>query len=331
MKLRTPLEFVEAIKLVRPYADGFTATDGYDIRSLNRIKLKPKARPRRRVDKVTGEVFETKEYTPREINAVLSYAKRKKLQRYFDVINFNMAEPHIVKRPRNKKRLRSLQEFSQHEDYPKDLKVAFLPAAHGAKKTKLVWKGDVLKKIIQNGITRYTINFDKKRFVQDPEKEIDAALNQTSSKYFMVQAGKHVIYKSGGPANLVKKEILNLQGRYGADKFDPNDPNSHHFGNWLNGIIGFDISEDYDIDAQMEMRDFIVEYRKERYSELEFREKMRQLLRTQENAIKTSNNTFATRPVRANAKKRAKSLSRERVKMQINFARAKKGLPPRVW
>lgn len=301
MRLRTPLETVEAIRLVRRFAKGFRAKDGFDIRSI--------------------KAFGRKAITP---------YKRKKLQRYFDVVNFNQAEPHIIKRPRNKKRLRSLQEFSQHEDYPKDLNVAFVPIAVEADSAKIIWKNNKVKKVIQEGYARYTIDFNKKQFVSNPAKEIDRALATTDSKYFFTQAGKHVIYQKGGSAKDIKKEVLALMNKYGDDRFDSKDTNSHYYGNWLNGIIGFNF-DDSSIDKTMQFRDYIVEYRNERYSERSFRDEMRSLLRNQQTAIENSKLKHKPKKYRSNQKKKAKQISRQRVEMQINHERAKRGKAARIF
>ena len=88
--------FSEAVKTLRKFADGFGAADGYDIRQ--------------------------------GYQGLSPYQKRK-LRQYISVVEEQTARPFKVVRPRNKKRLRALQDFSQQEKNLKGLKVAFVPVS----------------------------------------------------------------------------------------------------------------------------------------------------------------------------------------------------------
>ena len=298
MKIKTALETKAALKLVRRYVPGeFAASNGFDLR---------------------------------KISSGLPKKHLTKLQRYFDIINFKQTEPHIIVRPGkrnrtytnkngevirtvkdlNRKKIRSLQQFAQHEDYPSGLKIVFLPASLESNDVEIIWNKNKVEKVIQSGQTRYSIDFNKNLLLTDTENEIAKALNATDATHFMIQAGKHLIYNAASIKSSVSGNVVALMNNYSAENHDPDDTNSHYYGNWLNGVVG------WRFDNIHEGRKFITGYTKERES----------LLQRRYDERKDLKNVYAK--ARRDEKRVIESKERKSTLKTINENRKKRGLKP---
>lgn len=275
-QLKTPLELSMTIKSLRRVADGFNANDGYDLRKIAKQGRK----------------------------ALTNY-KYRKLKRFWNIVRETTRRPYVIKRPRKASRLRTLQEVSQHQDFPKGLKVAFLPADPDMR-TEIKWnKKDQITKLIQhttegNKIVRYDLPFDRVALATDPIKEISRILNMSNAEQFIIMSGEHLMFNEGGPRSYVKKRVIDLMNKYDVDKHDcdPDDPNSSYFGNWLHGVVGFEFKNILDF------QDYRSEYAREINKQKDLRSR--------------------------NRNKRIKALSRERRRLldKMNTIRAKQGKAP---
>lgn len=241
-----PSQIAEAVKIVRRYASGFTAADGFDIRSLRAGKK-------------------------------LSRYKREKLQRYYQVIREGLARPHVIMKPRNKTRLLAVQKAAGHQDYPKDLKVAFYPSMSDVKPV-FNRKNEFIYAINREGLVRYEIPLDPFAYVTDPDAEIDRIIKATPAQYFEIRNGENTLKESYTKHDL-KAAIDRLTARYTVIT-DPTDyydidlemekyelaqqmledadqteidqaadamrafkfgteVDSGHWGNWLTGVVGY--------------------------------------------------------------------------------------------
>lgn len=203
---KSPREVAQAVRIIRRYADGFGAKDGFDLRALSKQGSK-----------------------------ALTKSQRQKLYRYFNTIAELESRPHQIIRPRNKKRLRAMQEFSRHTDFPKDLKVAFYPTEG---KVKIRWSGNRPTQAVRldTGEIITSLFFNMRQLVTNPDREIANTLGKANDdSFFYIMAGEHMIRRAFDKSG-VTREILILMERYSGDHEDPNDPNSSFFGNWMLGL-----------------------------------------------------------------------------------------------
>jgi hypothetical protein len=208
------------LRVVRKYAKGFTAADGFDIRSINAGKK-------------------------------LTRYKREKLQRYYQVIREGLARPHVVMRPRNKQRLLSVQKASGHQDFPKDLKVAFYPSMSDVK-PKFNKKNEFLYATNSEGLQRFEIPIDPIAYIQDPDAEIQRIMDATPAQFFEIRAGENHLKQSYNRRDLANG-VARLTARYVAVDFEPDtdyDELADEFadelardagmwGHWLTGVTAY--------------------------------------------------------------------------------------------
>jgi hypothetical protein len=193
----------ETGKRMGKFADGFDAKDGYDLR---------------RVD----------EWTP---------AQKAAVTRLYRHVNHLAARPFKIYKTKNKKRLRSVQEFSQHEYYPKKLKVAFVPVGDPSDKIKIKVRGDVVS-MKEKNVLISKIPLDSKELLRDPKATIEMAIANRPEKSFAIQAGKYEIQGTHSRSQIAD-EVLKLMNKYSADRFDKNNSSSHYFGNWMGGLVAY--------------------------------------------------------------------------------------------
>jgi len=213
-KINSEAEYKAAIKLVRHFADGFKGADGYDLRHHYKD---------------------------------VSQYKRKKLQRYYELIHDLTSRTHEVKRPRNKKRLRSLQEFARHPEFPKGLKVAFLPSADPDDKQKIIYdkKTQKVKRVIEKGtIVRREVPFDHDLLIEDPSAAVQEVINKAKGKRYLIQAGEFDIPSLlSSDHRTLLDNVTKLMNKYGATDHNPDDSNSSYYENWMHGVISYDFIE----------------------------------------------------------------------------------------
>lgn len=224
-------EYIEAVKALRHgiedpitgektdrLADGFDARDGYDIRKFH-------------------------DWTP---------AQKARVTKLYNLVDQLSARPFYIYRARKPENLRLMQEVSQHEQFPKELKVAFLPSPARIKpKIRITKKRQVVIK--QGNITRRAVTFEElgitsEQVAMDPKWATKKAIEEVTGKHFQIKAGKYLIPQVYGRGYLPRKVAM-LVERYGADTYDPDDPSSSYFGNWLGGFESYDWERktDYDV------------------------------------------------------------------------------------
>lgn len=237
MTLKNPLDLSLAIKECRLYADGFDAKSGYDLRAVKKRGLK-----------------------------ALTPYQRRKLNRYYDIIRESTRRPHVKIKDKNKRRLRELQEYAQHQDFPQGLKFAFIPA-NPNDSFNIEWDGDKIKHVKQGGTIRKKYDFDLQRIMRGVEREFNRVVgeNPPKNEFFMVQAGEHLIYDEALQKNSVIKKIKKLMEKYNARDFDAQDKNSKYYKNWMGGLVGIQAPT---IKASMS---HITKWRKEIKEQKEFR------------------------------------------------------------
>lgn len=218
--------YIDAVKLLRrgyydsdrerysgKFADGFEARDGFDLRHVD-------------------------EWTT---------AQKAEVTRLYHQVDALMARPFKVVRPRKPENLRRLQKASQHPRHSGKLKVAFVPVARPGedaevkihKATRAHPKGRVT--IRERGVDREPVTFDDAGIsFTDLENNTAGAMRELTKQFpgklYVPMAGEYEI-KNGRDAEGIADLIRKLMNEYGtANGHKPNDPNSHHYKNWLFGV-----------------------------------------------------------------------------------------------
>lgn len=224
-------EYIDAVKALRhgvedpitgestgKLADGFEARDGYDLRRFD-------------------------EWTP---------AQKAKVTKLYNLVDHLTARPFYVYRGRKPENIRLMQEVAQHEEFPKELKVAFLPSPAKIKpKIRITKKREVVIKqgrITRRAVVLENVGLTPEDFALDPKGATKQALEELEpGKAYQIKMGKY-LSKNAYSKGYLPKKVAMLVEKYGADNYDPTDPSSSYFGNWLMGfeVYQFDRREDFD-------------------------------------------------------------------------------------
>ena len=211
-------------KLVRPFAKAFKASEGY------------------RLDDIDN-------WTP---------AKKRKLTKYYKKAIMLASKQFEMYHSNDDESMAKMRELSNQKGYP-EFNQVFYPAPAGSsihfdKKT-----GSAKAVGLRSTSTRFywdQFGITSEELAADPVAVVKAVIAQTGNgkRRFSINAGEHsigkgvpLLYTQNAAANAVKR----LVEKYGADKEDPEDPNSHYFGNWLDGL------EAWDFDTRQDEQRFI--------------------------------------------------------------------------
>jgi len=209
------------------YADGFDPASGYDLRRFN-------------------------EWTP---------AQKARITKAFKVVDSLASRPYQIYKTTNKKRLNKVQRASQHETFPKWLKVAFVPTNGQREKVRVRITKRGIVKFKQGSVNRQTINFQDYGYTLedvalDPVAVTQNVVSQVKATRYKIQAGEHEVNRgkslgvrpgNSWPGERITAMVQRMVNYYSADKYDPEDSNSSYFGNWLFGLVAynFDVFDDY--------------------------------------------------------------------------------------
>lgn len=140
--------------------DGFSAADGFDLRSVSN-------------------------WTP---------GQKAKITRYYNEISELLARPVEVYKPRRKDHLKTAQQYAQHEKPLKGLKAALIPV-YGKKKPKITFNKKGKIRVAYNGSVRTLINLSPEQIITDLRGELRSEVerNAPHADTFLVQAGKYEI------------------------------------------------------------------------------------------------------------------------------------------
>jgi len=165
---------------------------------------------------------------------------KAKINKYFEAINAIEARPNKVYRSKNKKRVKDVQEFGRNgfEKLP-GIKVAFYEST-AANPIKLRFDKKGIHAHGEFFDIRY-VPFHLQKLLDNPEKEIDRALNSDGSKgakFFRVAVGDGGQYSIASPAS--RDQVQNVVGDL-MKKYVKNDsdgkPKNNYWGNWLHGLL----------------------------------------------------------------------------------------------
>lgn len=219
----TRQEYIEAVKALRhgledpitgkstgKLATGFEARDGYDLRKFD-------------------------DWTP---------AQKAKVTKLYNLADHLASRPFYIYRGRKPENIRLMQEVAQHEQFPKELKVAFLPSPARVKpKIRITKKREVIIKqgrITRRAVTLKDAGLTPEDFALDPKASTKQAIDYLErGKRYQIKAGKYLIPNTYD-AKYLPVAVAKLVQRYGTDNYDSTDPSSSYFGNWLTGFEVYD-------------------------------------------------------------------------------------------
>jgi hypothetical protein len=193
------------VKKMRPYfGDLFKAKSGFDLR-------KPDS------------------WTP---------AQKAKVTKYWQVIAPQAARDHEPRYYKNKENLEAAILYTQQERPLPGQKAALYALTPGETLTVKVRKGRV--KARRNSVEVDKVYFDPDLLLADPIAAGREALAELEgARLFKLMFGPHESRGTFKSPEAVLNAMAFFIGRYGDDEYDSDDPFSHHYGNWLGGIIGY--------------------------------------------------------------------------------------------
>lgn len=187
-----------------------------------------------------------------DLRSPLTSAAKAKISRYYNYIDKLTVRQHQVYRTTNKDNLRAVQRFAQHD--PKrygQIKVAFVPNA-GTERMKLTIGKDGRVRGTTGNIAQIEIPLDAEELAQADEDGtledyIDSVIDDAPpAKRYVVQAGEFEV-PSARSRGFITEYVADLMRRYDASKFNPDDKNSHYYGNWMFGLIGYNFHNQDDL------------------------------------------------------------------------------------
>ena len=179
-----------------------------------------------------------------DLRKELTPYQKTKIKKYYDEVQALTARPFQVYRPRKKANLKKVQEFAQHENHLKGLKVAFVPTNGKDKaKIKITKKGEVFA--TTDHITTRYIKLDTFDLMDDPITHVNNAIKKDKqAKRFSVLAGRYEIPVTLGRGQ-VAEYVANL-----TEKYKTEEANNFH-GNWLHGLAAHHFHDQDDFSTYM--------------------------------------------------------------------------------
>lgn len=188
-----------------------------------------------------------------DLRKPLASAQKAKINKYYDYIQKLTIRPHQVFRARTDKKLRAVQRFAQHDSHHRELRVAFVPNAGSERmRISVTKRGEVRGRT--GHIRVFEIPLDHMKLVTEGRSYIQRKINEGPDvQRYVIQAG--AFENVGAYAKpFIVDEVLKKMERYGSDKYDADDPNSHYFGNWLFGLNGYRFRRQEELMAYREAR-----------------------------------------------------------------------------
>lgn len=215
----------DALPGLRSIVDGFMPSDGYDLRYIDSWPA----------------------------------SKKRRIQRWYERVHLLEAQERRIVRPRSKQNLKKLID-AFHGDVPsKGFKVAFVPYVDpiglpGAKKKKPAIR------FLKSGIAvdtgayrRMFIPFDKEALVMDTDSEMQRVFDEMpDAEVFYIQTGEFQTLNATYPEAITRKVKQWMQQYDGVSPLprgsgnSSDDPASHHYKYWLNGVVGFEFNKRID-------------------------------------------------------------------------------------
>jgi hypothetical protein len=185
-----------------------------------------------------------------DLRKPLSSAAKAQISRYYGYIQKLAVREHQVYRSRNLDNLRAVQRFAQHDPkrFPR-LTVAFVPN-NGKERMQLRIDAQGRVHGKTSSIAQVEVPFDPLELMAAHEagkarEYIEAAIvAAVPAKRYVVMAGEFEV-PSARPRNIIADYVVDLMGRYSQGE---DDKNSHHYKNWMFGLIGYNFHAQAQLD-----------------------------------------------------------------------------------
>jgi len=165
-------------------------------------------------------------------------AQKAKVTRYWQVIAPQAARTHKARYYKNKENLEAAILYTQQERPLPGQKAALYAVSPGETLQVKVRKGRVRAR--RNSVDVKKVWFDPDEMLEDPVAAAQEALDQLEgAKLYKLMFGPHESRGTFKTPDSVINAMAFFIGRYGDDEYDSEDPFSHHYGNWLGGVIGY--------------------------------------------------------------------------------------------
>lgn len=176
-----------------------------------------------------------------DLRKPLTKHQKRRIKTYFDEIDALTARPYHAYRPKDKARLRTAQEYAQHEKRLPGLKVAFIPT-NGVEKPKIRFtKSGELIAETKHIRTRF-LEFDELALIEDAKAHTNDVISQDPiAKSFTILAGRYEI-----PNSYSRERVGEWVAKF-AEKYGNQDLNNY-FGNWMVGLSAHHFKEQADFD-----------------------------------------------------------------------------------
>lgn len=259
--LQSADDFKQALKLIRKYADGFTPSRGYDLRSIQ---------------------------SPGD----LSPYRKKRIREYYESIRAITSQPHITKKPRTKKNLDIAWQASLNVPRLPAIKKVIIPVPKNTD-AKIVYRGKGKNKrariVTSDGIEKFKIDF-KDYGVSfsdldiEPVETLSALFETVGAKRYGIQAGEHDVkvggvFQSFGTPDEAAQRISQLMNKYN------NAENNNFYENWLFGMTAYNFGKQKDY----------MNYRADLIRDYKSRDKIRKELQSVSSNLKRAEREFAIR------------------------------------
>jgi hypothetical protein len=177
-----------------------------------------------------------------DLRKKLKPSEKAKITKYYKRLETAKGQAYRVYRTKNKKTLKILNKISSL-NLP-GFKVAIIPNPDPENRYSVKIKNGSPIFYNRSGEKIY-IEFNKTNLIENPEKEINAALSKANGNTFAIACGEFEYFIRYASKDNVKTQILKFINEY-------DDKNSnHYFGRWLNGIYSIKIKNQTKMDAEM--------------------------------------------------------------------------------
>lgn len=239
-------------KLVRPFAKIFAAREGYRLDKIDEWKPAQKAKLTRYYKK-----------------AIMLASKQ------FELYHSNDAES-----------MERMADLSNQKGFP-EFNQVFYPAPPGSKIHYNKKTNTATATGMRSSVTAYyweQFGVTPEQLIADPAGVVKAVVAQLPQRKFSIKAGEYsigkgvpLIYLAGGLSN----KVAQLIEKYSSDVYDPNNPNSHYWGNWLTGIDAWEFED------RIAEQDFITATRGESDERRRYKRALRKRLQYAANKYQT--------------------------------------------
>jgi len=209
-------------QLIRPFSKAFSASEGYRLDKIDQWSRKQKLKLNRYFKKAV------------ELSS-----------KQFELYHSNDAES-----------MKRMGELANQKGFP-EFNQIFYPAPPGSKLHYNKRTGTATAVGVRSSVTAYyweQFGVTVEQLIADPGGVVKAVVAQLSQRKFSIKAGEYTVGK-GVPliytARPLSNRIRQLIEKYAAgeidprtkEEIDPDDPNSHWWGNWLTGIDAWDFED----------------------------------------------------------------------------------------